>query len=124
MLVVDDQSIVGEELTRVLIEHDVVAVSSGEEALATLAVGRPFDLVLCDVMLRDMNGVELLARLWCDHAQQAERLVFMVGPKVSPVLQYLLDGISNLCIERPLDMDGLRALVDRRVRSVSSSRVA
>lgn len=72
-------------------------------------------------MLRDMTGVELLSRLWRDHADQARRLVFMARPRPSPVLQYWLDGVSNLCIEVPFDMDGLRALIERRTRSFSSA---
>jgi hypothetical protein len=33
----------------------------------------------------------------------------------------LLDGVSNVCIEVPLDMDGLRALIERRTRTFSSA---
>jgi CheY-like chemotaxis protein len=98
-------------------------VSSGAEALAVIAAGCPYDLVLCDVMLGDMSGIELLARLWRDHPDQAQRLVFMVGAHVSPVLQYLLDGAPNLCIEVPFEMDGLRALIERRTQSFGSTRL-
>jgi hypothetical protein len=44
----------------------------------------------------------------------------MVRPEVSPVLQYLLDGMENLCIEVPLDVDGLCALIERRTRASSA----
>jgi CheY-like chemotaxis protein len=115
-------AIEGKELAQELVEHSVVAVSSGADALAVIAVGRPYDLVLCDVMLRDMTGVELLSRLWRDHPDQAQRLVFIARPRLSPVLQYLLDGVSNLCIEVPFDMDGLRALIERRTRSLGYAR--
>jgi CheY-like chemotaxis protein len=121
VLVVDDEAFEGRKLAQTLIEHSVVAVGSGADALAVIAVGRPYDLVLCDVMLRDMTGVELLLRLRRDHPDQAQRLVFMARPQLSPVLQYLLDGVSNLCVEVPFDMDGLRALVERRTRSFSSA---
>ena len=120
VLVVDDEAFEGKELARTLIEHDVVAVGSAADALAVIAVGRPYDLVLCDVMLRDMTGVELLSRLWRDHPDQAKRLVFMARRQLSPVLQYLLEGVSNLCIEMPFDIDGLRALIERRTRSFGS----
>jgi hypothetical protein len=71
-------------------------------------------------MLRDMSGVELLARLWRDHPDQAQRLVFLVRAQLSPILQYLVDGVPNLCIEVPFDMDGLRALIERRTRTSST----
>jgi CheY-like chemotaxis protein len=120
VLVIDDEAFEGKELAKTLLEHRVVAVSTGADALSVIAAGCPYDLVLCDVMLRDMSGVELLSRLWRDHPDQAQRLVFMVRAHVSPVLQYLLDGAPNLCIEVPFDMDGLRALIERRIRTPSS----
>ena len=121
VLVVDDEAFEGKKLATRLLEHNVVAVSSGADALAVIAVGRPYDLVLCDVMLCDMTGVELSSRLRRDHPDQARRLVFMARRRVSPVLQYLLDGVQNLCIEVPLDIDGLRALIERRTRSYGTA---
>jgi CheY-like chemotaxis protein len=121
VLVVDDESFEGKRIAEALSEYRVVAVGSGADALAVIAVGRPYDLVLCDVMLRDMTGVELLSRLRRDHPGQAQRLVFMARRQLSPVLQYLLDGVSNLCIEVPVDMDGLSALIERRTRCFSSA---
>jgi CheY-like chemotaxis protein len=120
VLVVDDESFVGNALAWTLPEHQVIAVASGKDALDLLTAGRRFDLVLCDVMLNDMTGVELLASLRCADPSQAERVVFMARTKLPPVARYLLEGISNLCIEVPCDIEGLRALVERRIRSPSS----
>jgi CheY-like chemotaxis protein len=115
VLVVDDEAYEGKALAACLLEHRVVAVASGADALAVISVGRPYDLVLCDIMLRDMTGVELLSRLQRDHPGQARRLVFMARERVSPVLQYLLDGVPNPSIELPFDIEGLRALIERRI---------
>jgi CheY-like chemotaxis protein len=119
VLVVDNEALEGKKLAEALLEHSVVAVSSGADALTVIAVGRPYDLILCEVMLRDMTGIELLSRLSRDHPEQAQRLMFMTRPQVSALLQYLLDGAPNLCIELPFDMDGLRALIERRARRPS-----
>jgi CheY-like chemotaxis protein len=121
VLVVEDEALEGRRLAETFIEHDVAAVSSGADALIIIAVGRPYDLVLCDVMSRDMTGVELLARLWRDHPGQGQRLVFMTRRQVPRTLQYLLDAVPNLCIESPVDVDGLRALIERRTRSSRSA---
>jgi CheY-like chemotaxis protein len=120
VLVVSDEAREGKELAAILLEHSVVPVSTGADALTVIAAGFPYDLLLCDVMLHDMSGVELLSRLWRDHPDQAQRLVFIARVQVSPVLQYLLDGVPNLCIDVPFDIEGLRALIERRIRAPSS----
>jgi len=115
VLVIDDEAHLGRALAEALVEHDVLAVRSGADALALIAVGRSFDLLLCHLVLRDMSGLELLSRLWREHPDEAGRLVFMTHDGTSASLR-LLDGVSNLCIEVPSDMDGLRALIERRMR--------
>jgi DNA-binding NtrC family response regulator len=64
ILVVDDELLIRETLVEFLSQEgfSVVACSSGEEALE-LAEGRRFDIVLCDVHLPGLNGLELLDRL-------------------------------------------------------------
>lgn len=64
LLVVDDESTV-RELLRTALRYagfDVEAAATGEEAL-DLAVRRPPDVVLLDVMLPDMDGFEVIRRL-------------------------------------------------------------
>jgi CheY-like chemotaxis protein len=117
LVVDDDKTRLGRRLAEVLLEHDFVAVRSGADALAVIAVWRSFDLVLCQLVLRDMNGLELFSRLCRDHPDEAERLVFMAHGASSQL--HLLDGVSNLCIDVPSDMDGLRALIERRTRRPS-----
>jgi DNA-binding NtrC family response regulator len=64
ILVVDDELLIRETLVEFLSQEGftVVASSSGEEALE-LAEGRRFDIVLCDVHLPGLDGLELLDRL-------------------------------------------------------------
>jgi CheY-like chemotaxis protein len=61
ILVVDDEPEVREVLRLVLERdgHDVEEAETGRDALARLDV-RPADLVLSDVMMPDMNGLDLL----------------------------------------------------------------
>jgi len=61
LLVVDDEELNRDGLARRLQRHDyqVVAVASGREAIELLG-GRRFDLVLLDIMMPGMNGLEVL----------------------------------------------------------------
>jgi CheY-like chemotaxis protein len=124
VLIVENEELEGRRLTETFIEHEFVVAGSGGIALALIAMERPFDLILCEVMLCDTTGVELLSRLWRDHPGQGQRLVFMTSRQVSRALQYLLDAVPNLCIESPVDLDGLRALIERRTQTSRSALLA
>ena len=60
VLVVDDEDLVVKALCRALEGHVVVSASSGREAIELLKKGEPFDLVLCDVMMPDLDGMAVL----------------------------------------------------------------
>src|ERR1051326_9583065 len=63
ILIVDDEENVCALFNRVLAKdgYDVDSAASGEEALAKLEE-RPFDLVITDLKMPGMDGMELLAR--------------------------------------------------------------
>ena len=63
VLVVDDEPALRQMLTLMLgrAGYDVEAAASAEEAAARLAKGE-FDVVLCDIKLPGMDGIELLRR--------------------------------------------------------------
>ena len=64
VLVVEDDLAVGKVLATLLTQNrfDALHVASAEEALGVLDV-RPFDVVISDVRLPGMNGLELLGEL-------------------------------------------------------------
>jgi CheY-like chemotaxis protein len=63
VLIVDDEEnsafLLGETLTTLGADYQVETVSSGEEALGKIAI-QPFDLVITDLRLPGMNGLELV----------------------------------------------------------------
>lgn len=66
ILLVDDHAIVRQGVRQLLVNHgvarEVVEADSGSQAFASLD-GEPFDVVLLDISLPDMNGVEVLKRV-------------------------------------------------------------
>lgn len=73
LLVVDDQSSVRKFLTSQLADlHPLVTeANNGEEALAVLAAGERFDLILTDIDMPKLDGLQLCARLKSDPATKA-----------------------------------------------------
>ena len=62
-LIVDDEAGVRESLRMVLKDaYDLVAVSSGSEALEAVAKGAP-DVVLLDIVMPGMDGMQVLEEL-------------------------------------------------------------
>lgn len=61
ILVVDDEATTRVSLAEVLrLEgYEVVTASSGEEALGTLAAQSPFDLMVLDLKMPGMDGLQL-----------------------------------------------------------------
>jgi CheY-like chemotaxis protein len=122
ILVVDDEPMVAHALSLVLSrEFAVTTTTQPEKALEWIVSGESFDVVLCDVMMPEMNGVELRARIDAVDPDQAARIVFVTGGVLLPHVRKLLESVPNAWIEKPIDIDGLRELVRRRVRAVKPS---
>jgi CheY-like chemotaxis protein len=118
VLVVDDELLVAESLRMVLSdEFTVTALTNPVHALANISAGESFDVILCDVMMPVMNGVELRNQIEGVAADQAARIVFVTGGIVKPEVRALLESVPNAWLEKPLDIEGLRELIRRRVRS-------
>lgn len=116
VLVIDDEAALRRVLTRVLGgQHDVVAVGSGREGRALLERDTAFDLVLCDLMMPDLTGMELHAWLATANPALARRVVFMSGGAFTPRAGEYLAGVDNLKLDKPFDLPGLLELVHRRV---------
>ncbi len=63
ILIADDEPLVGEVLRALLGEsYECVAVGSAEEALALLRT-EPFDLILSDIMMGGMSGLEMVPQV-------------------------------------------------------------
>jgi len=118
VLVVDDEALVVQSLRLVLSgEFEIFGTTHAQEALEWLSSGQTYDVILCDVMMPGLNGVELLEQVAAFSPDQAARLVFVTGGLVLPEVRSMLDRVSNAVLEKPIDLDGLRELIRRRIRA-------
>jgi PAS domain S-box-containing protein len=116
LLVVDDEPLVGVSLRRALSsEHDVVVTSSAADALALVRRGDAFDLVLSDLLMPDMTGMELFASLEKDAPRLARHMVFLTGGAFTPAARDFLDAHRDRCVEKPFEVAALRDVVRRRL---------
>ncbi|MBK7584414.1 MAG: PAS domain S-box protein [Myxococcales bacterium] len=116
VLLLDDDPMIGAAVRRALMnEHDVVPLTSAREALNRIVTGEQFDVILCDVMMPHMTGVEFHRELGRVFPNQADRIVFLTGGAFTATARVFLDGVSNTLIEKPFQVRDLRALVNERV---------
>ncbi|WP_170319581.1 response regulator [Polyangium spumosum] len=116
MLLVDDEPFIISSIRRILSdEHEVVAVSSGPEALAIVQAGARFDVVLCDVRMPGMNGFELYERLLVVAPEVAKQIVFFTGAAFTSDVRAFFTRVENVLLEKPVDPRELRAIVRRLV---------
>lgn len=116
ILIVDDQPTLARAIKRMLSDHDVVTVEGVRDALALFDAGDRFDLILCDLMMPELSGMDLHAMLATVAPDQVEKMVFMTGGAFTPKTRQFFDQVANPTIEKPFDRAGLFAIVDALLR--------
>jgi CheY-like chemotaxis protein len=121
VLVVDDERAVADSLHHALKdEHHVDTASSAQEARAALDAGHDYDLVLCDLAMPVESGADLYQYACTYHPDLADRFVFMTGGAFTQRAINFLEDSRRPHIEKPFELDRLRALVDSLVASRSA----
>ncbi|MCB9727058.1 MAG: response regulator [Deltaproteobacteria bacterium] len=117
VLVIDDEPLITTVIARTLAaDHDVSTTVEAKQALDRIRGGETFDVILCDLMMPQMTGMELHAALAEFAPEQASRVIFLTGGAFTPAARSFLDLVPNQRVEKPFDAQHLRALVNDRVR--------
>ena len=104
VLVVDDEPSLLSAIETLLVDHhDVVTAPGPREALATLADDHRFDVVLTDLMMAGMSGIDLHDTVRDHHPGLERRFVFMTGGAFSQREQTFLAETRNRCLEKPFE---------------------
>lgn len=114
ILVIDDEPLIGTTLRILLDDHDVTIVTNGLDAKARFEEGESFDVILCDLMMNDMTGMDLAAWVGEHRPELDERLVFMTGGAFTDAARFFLRGVPrDRQLEKPFAADEIRRLLDR-----------
>lgn len=112
VLVIDDELSICTSLKRVFSRHHAVqTMTSAAKALELFRGGERFDVVLCDLMMPEMSGIDLFMEVRRLAPDQASRFVFMSGASLSSQVSAFLATIPNTMISKPFDMRRLIELV-------------
>jgi two-component system, cell cycle sensor histidine kinase and response regulator CckA len=112
VLVVDDQRFARRVAYRVLSEagYRVLEAEDGEEALGALHISKGrVDLVLIDVVMPGMDGVELAGRIW--EGWPNMRVLFTSGHAAEVLMQHGLAYMDVTFLAKPYTRDECLAKV-------------
>jgi CheY-like chemotaxis protein len=123
ILVVDDQPINVQLLKRKLEREGikVLAAYNGLEALDLVKRDRP-DLILLDVMMPDMDGIEVCQRLQADEDTKSIPVIFITARTSK---EGKIEGLSVGAVDyitKPIDLDETLARVQTQLRFVAINR--
>ncbi|NMO18541.1 response regulator [Pyxidicoccus fallax] len=111
VLVVDDEPRVLDMLKRLLRGHELVTASNGREALERLRADTSFDVILCDLMMPELTGVDVYQAVRERWPGLHERIVFITGGAFTPETQRFLQQVGNRVLTKPFEPAHLRELV-------------
>jgi len=123
ILIVDDQPINVQLLKRKLEREGLLVVPaySGIEALDLIAKARP-DLILLDVMMPDMDGIEVCRRLQSSPDTRSIPVIFVTARTSK---EGKIEGLNVGAVDyitKPIDLDETLARVQTQLRFLSINR--
>lgn len=112
LLVIDDEPYIREALRLLLSEeHSVELAESGRDALRMLSMPNSFDVVLCDLQMPDLSGMEIYEEVQRSSPGTQKRFVFMTGGAFTDRARAFLKTVPNPRIDKPFEVAALRSLI-------------
>ncbi|GEM_PF-5659274 len=121
VLIIDDEELVLESLARTLRPHKVTTMVNGAEALRFLEGDDNFDLILCDLMMPAMSGIEFHAQITQRFAHLLPCTVIMTGGAFTSEAEAFLARLETPCLEKPFSGRDVRKLIEE---SLGAAHVA
>ncbi len=110
VLVIDDEPMVGVSLRRLLAtDHDVVSEQSAVTALCRIDAGEPFDVIVCDLMMPNVSGIDFYQAL--EQRKCSQRVIFMTGGAFTTGAAEFVARTSAPVVAKPIDGQLLRSMI-------------
>jgi len=111
VFVVDDEPMISRLVTRALRGAEVVAFNRAEDALEALTDGASPDVVICDLMMPGMTGIDLYERVRQVRPGLEARFAFLTGGAFTERAQSFVKRPGLRVGTKPLTANALRRLV-------------
>ncbi|HWA73265.1 MAG TPA: response regulator [Polyangiaceae bacterium] len=116
VLLVDDEPYIRQTYALLLdTDFDVVTAANGGQALACLEADPDIDLVICDVMMPDMDAAQMLGKVRSTRPELVSRFVLHTGGAMSERTRLLVDSGEHPVFYKPMTVtemvSGIRRLL-------------
>ncbi|PID58910.1 sigma-54-dependent Fis family transcriptional regulator [candidate division KSB3 bacterium] len=115
ILIIDDECSIRETLEIFLTKkgHQVYQAPNGSEGLALFSRYKP-DIVILDIRLPDLNGVEVLKRIQQDQSQ-AKVIMVTSFQDMQTAIQTMQQGAYDY-LRKPVDIDDMERVIDQALQ--------
>jgi DNA-binding NtrC family response regulator len=108
-------------------EFEVVVVDDGAKALALLAEDSAFDVIVCDLHMPGVDGIDIYQHLTIHAPEVAARVLFSTGSVFQARVMEFLSRNRVTLLEKPVHLEALvetitRMLLIPPISAASSSR--
>jgi len=118
VLVVDDDKVLQQNVKQALeFHHFVVDVADNGKEAVTKVYGQKYDLVVMDVNMPEMDGIEALSEIK-KHDPTVIVLILTAYSNVTDAVKAVKEGAFNY-LEKPISSDNLVALIKRALKARS-----
>lgn len=115
MLIIDDDSRNIFALKAVLRSrgYTVLSATSGAEGLGLLQQGEGIDVVLVDIMMPEMDGYEVLARMRGQPQLEHVPVIAVTAQAMVGDREKVLEAGADAYVSKPIDVDELFSVLER-----------
>jgi CheY-like chemotaxis protein len=125
ILVVDDERMLLRAFHRTLSgQHDVVLAEGGAEALSVLSQDQDFDVILCDLMMPETDGIHVYQWMCANAPALVPRVIFVSGGAFTDRTQAFVSVTARDVLEKPVSSARLREAIQGLCNRTGSSRNA
>lgn len=112
IIIIEDETALLQPLRRMLgDQHDVLTFSDSTDGMRCLIEREPPDIIICDVNMPEVDGIELFKQVTRVRPFLAERFVFLTGGD-SDELATLMAKSPTRILEKPVHREDLIALIE------------
>jgi CheY-like chemotaxis protein len=118
VLVIDDERLLGQTIQLGLEDTmDVELEVSGRKGLERLLSAEEFALILCDLSMPEISGIEIYRRIAEERPELTERFVVMTGGAVTAESRDFLDNYQGTLLQKPFTLSQVEGLAKRLIKA-------